>query len=60
MKKKLLFVSILAVFASLPLSAMTCTCTSGSMTVEFKDGKTSISCTGGGRVSCEIPFYSEL
>lgn len=51
MKKKLL-IALLTMTTSLSLGAVSCTCASGQMEVEFKDGKTIMRCVGGGDVIC--------
>lgn len=54
--RKLGFLAILAmgIATGVATAGMTCKCTTGSMVVEFKDGKTIITCTGGGQVECTI------
>lgn len=52
--KKICLILCLISSSSLVAAPIKCTCTSGDMTVEIEGGKTKMSCSDGGKVSCEL------
>ena len=54
MKKYVLVLSIIFGIGTAYALPMTCQCTKGKMTVSVGEGGVEMSCSDGGKVSCEI------